>query len=178
MDPRYWSYGDDGYYWVPGAWVPVPYEALCGHPPIGAGPAASTSSIPATGGRTSATYGGVNYGFGYMGVGFVGGMWRGHDFVYNTAIMHVNERFVHNTYADRAIVDRYTRLLAAAASPSAADPVEFATSPCPRNAWPSVSGTSSGTPSRPSMRWRPGPITAPISKAMAAVRRPPRSQDR
>ena len=24
-------------------------------------------------------YGGVNYGFGYMGVGFAGGAWRGDD---------------------------------------------------------------------------------------------------
>jgi hypothetical protein len=53
-------------------------------------------------------YGGVNYGFGYMGIGFVGGMWRGHDFVYNTAVVHVNERFVHTTYIDRTIVERNT----------------------------------------------------------------------
>ena len=24
--PGYWAYGDDGYYWVPGTWVPAPYE--------------------------------------------------------------------------------------------------------------------------------------------------------
>ena len=24
--PGYWAYGPDGYYWVPGAWVPAPYE--------------------------------------------------------------------------------------------------------------------------------------------------------
>jgi hypothetical protein len=53
-------------------------------------------------------YGGVNYGFGYMGIGFVGGMWRGRDFVYNTAVMHVDERFVHTTYVDRTIVERNT----------------------------------------------------------------------
>ena len=23
--PGYWSYGPDGYYWVPGAWVPAPF---------------------------------------------------------------------------------------------------------------------------------------------------------
>ena len=31
-------------------------------------------------------YGGVNYGFGYMGIGFVGGRWHGHDFEYNTRV--------------------------------------------------------------------------------------------
>ena len=35
-------------------------------------------------------YGGVNYGFGYMGVGFAGGVWRGGVFAYNTAVVHVN----------------------------------------------------------------------------------------
>ena len=23
--PGYWAYGGDGYFWVPGAWVPAPY---------------------------------------------------------------------------------------------------------------------------------------------------------
>jgi WXXGXW repeat (2 copies) len=23
--PGYWAYGDDGYFWVPGAWVPAPF---------------------------------------------------------------------------------------------------------------------------------------------------------
>ena len=53
-------------------------------------------------------YGGVNYGFGYSGIGFVGGIWRGHDFVYNTAVVHVNNVYVHNTYVDRTVVERNT----------------------------------------------------------------------
>jgi hypothetical protein len=35
-------------------------------------------------------YGGINYGFGYGGVGFFGGEWRGGAFAYNTAVMNVN----------------------------------------------------------------------------------------
>ena len=53
-------------------------------------------------------YGGVNYGFGYMGIGFVGGAWRGHEFAYNTAVVRVNETVIHNTYVDRNIVERNT----------------------------------------------------------------------
>ena len=34
-------------------------------------------------------YGGVNYGFGYGGVGFVGGRWDGGYFAYNTAVLNV-----------------------------------------------------------------------------------------
>jgi hypothetical protein len=51
-------------------------------------------------------YGGVNYGFGYGGIGFAGGEWRGHVFAYNTAVMHVDRRYVHETFEDRARVER------------------------------------------------------------------------
>ncbi len=43
-------------------------------------------------------YGGVNYGFGYDGVGFVGGRWAGNSFAYNPAVVNVNMTKVHNTY--------------------------------------------------------------------------------
>ena len=36
-----------------------------------------------------------------MGIGFAGGMWRGHEFAYNTAVMHVDGRYMHSTYVDR-----------------------------------------------------------------------------
>ena len=49
-------------------------------------------------------YGGVNYGFGFGGVGFAGGEWRGHDFAYNTAVVHVDERIVHVTFVDENVV--------------------------------------------------------------------------
>jgi hypothetical protein len=49
-------------------------------------------------------YGGVNYGFGYGGVGFVGGAWRGEHFAYNTAVVNVNSTVIHNTYVDRTVV--------------------------------------------------------------------------
>jgi hypothetical protein len=34
-------------------------------------------------------YGGVNYGFGYGGVGFMGGEWRGGSFFYNREVVNV-----------------------------------------------------------------------------------------
>src|SRR6202012_2920876 len=33
--PGYWAWGDDGYYWVPGEWVPAPYEGALWTPPWG-----------------------------------------------------------------------------------------------------------------------------------------------
>ena len=106
--PGYWAYGEDGYYWVPGTWVPVPYEGALWTPPYWGWDSGLYIFHPGYWGRHVGYYGGVNYGFGYMGIGFVGGMWRGHDFVYNTAVMRVDERSVHTTYMDRNIVERNT----------------------------------------------------------------------
>ena len=53
-------------------------------------------------------YGGVNYGFGYMGIGFVGGMWAGREFRYNTAVVNVNRTVIHNTYIDNTVVRNTT----------------------------------------------------------------------
>jgi hypothetical protein len=49
-------------------------------------------------------YGGVNYGFGYVGVGFAGGRWVGNSFAYNRAVVNVNIN-IHNTY-NEAVVNR------------------------------------------------------------------------
>jgi hypothetical protein len=48
----------------------------------------------------------VNYGFGYMGIGFVGGFWSGTVFRYNTAVTNVNRTVIRNVYVDRNIVNR------------------------------------------------------------------------
>ena len=106
--PGYWAYGDDGYYWVPGAWVPAPYTGALWTPPYWGWSSGIYVFHPGYWGPHVGFYGGVNYGFGYMGVGFVGGLWRGHDFVYNTAVVHVNNVYVHNTYIDRTVVERNT----------------------------------------------------------------------
>ena len=106
--PGYWAYGPDGYYWVPGAWVPAPYEGALWTPGYWGWSGGLYVFHEGYWGRHVGYYGGVNYGFGYMGIGFVGGEWRGHEFAYNRAVMRVDERFVHTTYVDREVVNRYT----------------------------------------------------------------------
>jgi len=106
--PGFWAYGPDGYYWVPGAWVPAPYYGALWTPPYWGYEGAVFVFHSGYWGRHVGYYGGVNYGFGYRGVGFVGGAWRGREFAYNRAVMHVNERFIHNTYIDREVVERNT----------------------------------------------------------------------
>jgi hypothetical protein len=48
-------------------------------------------------------YGGINYGFGYVGVGFAGGRWVGNSFAYNRAVNNVNPNIVHNTYSETVV---------------------------------------------------------------------------
>ena len=106
--PGYWGYGPDGYYWVPGAWVPAPYEGALWTPGYWGYSENAYVWYPGYWGQHVGYYGGVNYGFGYMGIGFVGGMWREHHFAYNSAVMRVNNVYIHNTYIDRTVVERNT----------------------------------------------------------------------
>ncbi len=105
--PGYWAYGPYGYYWVPGEWVPAPYAGALWTPGYWGWSSGLYVWYPGYWGRHVGYYGGVNYGFGYFGIGFVGGMWRGGVFDYNTAVMRVGSN-IHSTYMDRAIVSRYT----------------------------------------------------------------------
>ena len=43
-------------------------------------------------------YGGINYGFGYIGFGYEGGYWNSGHFFYNRAYNHIDTRVVHNVY--------------------------------------------------------------------------------
>ena len=106
--PGYWAYGPDGYFWVPGTWVPAPYVGALWTPGYWGWSDGLYVFHDGYWGPHVGYYGGVNYGFGYMGIGFAGGEWRGHDFAYNTAVMHVDEHVIHTTYIDRTIVERTT----------------------------------------------------------------------
>ena len=105
--PGYWAYGPDGYYWVPGTWVPAPYVGALWTPGYWGWGSGLYVWHPGYWGRHVGYYGGVNYGFGYMGIGFIGGVWAGNAFRYNTAVMHVGGG-IHNTYIDRTVVERNT----------------------------------------------------------------------
>jgi hypothetical protein len=105
--PGYWAYGPDGYYWVPGTWVPAPYEGAYWTPPYWGWDGGLFVFHSGYWGPHVGYYGGVNYGFGYMGVGFAGGVWVGGAFRYNTAVMNVGPG-IHNTYRDTTIVHNTT----------------------------------------------------------------------
>src|ERR1700677_3673599 len=75
--PGYWHHGFFGYYWVPGAWVPAPYVGALWTPGYWGWSGGSFVFNAGYWGPHIGFYGGVNYGGGYMGIGFAGGNWNG-----------------------------------------------------------------------------------------------------
>jgi len=99
--PGYWGWGPGGYYWVPGTWVLAPRPGLLWTPGWWGFAGGAYLWHPGYWGPHVGFYGGINYGFGYFGNGFVGGEWRGGRFFYNTAVSRVNARLIHDVYVNR-----------------------------------------------------------------------------
>src|SRR5580658_7197039 len=102
--PGYWAHGDAGYYWVPGVWVAPPSAGMLWTPGYWGFAGGVYGFHAGYWGPHIGFYGGVNYGFGYGGAGFVGGEWRGGHFAYNTAVLNVNTTVIHNTFVDRTVI--------------------------------------------------------------------------
>jgi len=106
--PGYWAYGDEGYYWVPGTWVMAPEPGFLWTPGYWGFNEGVYVWHGGYWGPHVGFYGGINYGFGYTGVGFWGGEWRGREFVYNRSVTNVNTTIIHNTYNRTVIVNNTT----------------------------------------------------------------------
>jgi hypothetical protein len=102
--PGYWAWGPTGYYWVPGVWVEPPYIGALWTPGYWGFYGGRYLFYPGHWGLHIGFYGGINYGFGYVGLGYEGGYWRGNHFFYNRVYNHVDVRSVHNVYNYRANV--------------------------------------------------------------------------
>ena len=108
--PGYWAYGDDDYYWVPGTWVIAPRPGLLWTPGYwGWGDGAYLWHAGYWGPHVG-FYGGVNYGFGYTGVGFEGCFWRSGHVVYNRAVTNVTNINVTNVYNKTVVVNNYSHV--------------------------------------------------------------------
>ncbi len=106
--PGYWAYGPDGYFWVPGTWVFPPEVGLFWTPGYWGWEDGFYAWYPGYWGPEVGFYGGINYGFGYTGVGFFGGYWRGGTYYYNRAVTNVDVTVVHNTYNTTVINNNTT----------------------------------------------------------------------
>ncbi len=103
--PGYWGYGPLGYYWVPGVWVAPPRPGFLWTPGYWGFVGGAYGWHAGYWGPHIGFYGGINYGFGYGGVGFWGGRWEGGAFRYNTAVTTVNTTVIRNVYVDRTVVN-------------------------------------------------------------------------
>ena len=108
--PGYWAYGDDGYYWVPGTWVLAPEPGFLWTPGYWGWGEGFYVWHRGYWGPHVGFYGGVHYGYGYGGVGFVGGEWRGREFFYNRNVSNVNVTVIHNTYNKTVVVNNVSRV--------------------------------------------------------------------
>jgi len=100
--PGYWAWGPAGYYWVPGAWVEPPYMGALWTPGYWGFYGGRYSFYPGYWGLHIGFYGGINYGFGYVGFGYEGGYWNSGHFFYNRVYNRLNTRVVHNVYSYNA----------------------------------------------------------------------------
>src|SRR6202167_297959 len=106
--PGYWSWSDDDgdYYWVPGTWVEAPTPGVLWTPGYWGWNSGVYAWNAGYWGPQVGFYGGVNYGFGYGGVGFQGGYWQGGNFFYNRSVSNVNVTVIHNVYT-KTVVNNY-----------------------------------------------------------------------
>jgi hypothetical protein len=108
--PGYWAWNGVGYYWVPGTWVLPPYYGALWTPGYWGWVGGVYTFHAGYWGPHVGFYGGVNYGYGYTGSGYVGGHWGAGGFYYNHSVnqfggVHItnvyNQTVVNNTYVSR-----------------------------------------------------------------------------
>jgi len=105
--PGYWAYDDvDGYFWVPGTWVLAPEPGFLWTPGYWGWSGGVFVFNQGYWGPHVGFYGGINYGFGYIGVGYEGGYWSNGAFFYNRAVNNVTN--VTNVYNKTVVVNNVT----------------------------------------------------------------------
>lgn len=101
--PGYWRWDGAGYFWIPGTWVAPPRVGFLWTPGYWGFIGGAYVWHAGYWGPHVGFYGGVNYGFGYGGAGFVGGRWVDGAFAYNRSVTNVNVTVIHNTYNQTVI---------------------------------------------------------------------------
>jgi WXXGXW repeat (2 copies) len=103
--PGYWSYSDDGgYFWVPGTWVEAPEVGFLWTPGYWGWSNGAYLWNAGYWGPEVGFYGGINYGFGYVGTGYLGGRWTDGHFFYNSRVNNVDVHVIHNVYQRTVVV--------------------------------------------------------------------------
>ncbi len=100
--PGYWAWDPDfGYYWVPGMWVLPPFSGVLWTPGYWAWSDGVYIWYEGYWGPVVGYYGGIDYGYGYTGVGYDGGYWSDGRFFYNRAVNNISETNIAAVYSRR-----------------------------------------------------------------------------
>jgi len=110
--PGYWAWddGDGDYYWVPGTWCEPPAVGLLWTPGYWGWRDGIYLWNAGYWGPRIGYYGGINYGFGYVGVGYAGGYWSGGVFAYNRTVNNFGGVTIANTYNKTVVVNNVTNV--------------------------------------------------------------------
>jgi len=106
--PGNWSWDEEraDYYWVPGTWVEPPRPGLLWTPGYWGAFAGGFIFHPGYWGDRVGFYGGINYGFGYGGVGYEGGRWDHGQFFYNRIVNNLQGARITNVYEKNVTINQ------------------------------------------------------------------------
>jgi WXXGXW repeat (2 copies) len=102
--PGYWASGPNGYFWVPGTWVQPPAVGLLWTPGYWGWRDGIYVWNAGYWGPHVGFYGGINYGFGFVGIGYEGGRWENGVFAYNRTVNNFGGVRITNVYEKTVIV--------------------------------------------------------------------------
>jgi WXXGXW repeat (2 copies) len=108
--PGYWGGGPLGYFWVPGTWVEPPAVGLLWTPGYWGFRDGIYVWNAGYWGPHVGFYGGVDYGFGYDGAGYLGGRWANGVFAYNRSVNNFGTVRVTNVYEEKITTNNVTRV--------------------------------------------------------------------
>jgi hypothetical protein len=103
--PDYWASGPYGYFWVPGTWVEPPTIGLLWTPGYWGWRDGIYVWNAGYWGPHVGFYGGVNYGFGYGGVGYEGGRWENGMFAHNRSVNNLGSVSITHVYEKAVVVE-------------------------------------------------------------------------
>ena len=108
--PGYWAWNGYEYFWVPGTWIEPPQPGFLWTPGYWGFVGGVYAFHRGYWGEHVGFYGGVNYGFGYGGVGFEGGHWDNGRFFYNRAVTNIGQVNIVNVYNQQVTINERTRV--------------------------------------------------------------------